>query len=140
MFHGDRNQMRAFFCQVYAKMQQGPLIDPLEQQLAAVIDAHPEYHSLLQHPEAVGEQDFSVENGQTNPYLHMAMHLSIREQTSTDRPSGIRAAYEGLVARHGPHEAEHRMMECLGKALWEAQRSNSLPNELNYLECVKTLA
>ncbi|MGV6859021.1 MAG: DUF1841 family protein [bacterium] len=139
MFHGDRNQMRTFFCQVYAKMQQGPLVDPLEQQLGTIIDAHPEYHELLKQPEAVASQDFTPENGQVNPYLHMAMHLSIGEQTSTNRPPGIRLAFQQLSSKHGQHEAEHRMMECLGKALWEAQRSNSLPNELNYLECVKTL-
>ncbi len=139
MFHGDKNQMRAFFCTVYAKMQQGPLIDPLEQQLGEVIAAHPEYHAQLDDSKVVAGQDFTVENGKTNPYLHMAMHLSIREQTATDRPPGIQKAYNMLVTSLGTQKAEHKMMECLGKALWEAQRSNSVPDELSYLVCVRSL-
>jgi hypothetical protein len=31
------------------------------------------------------------------------------------------------------------MMECLGQALWNAQRSNQMPDEAIYLDCLQKL-
>jgi hypothetical protein len=140
MFGNDRNQLRQFYCDIWARRQRGESLDPLAAQIAAVIDAHPEYHALLTDPEAALGAEYTPEMGQTNPFLHMGMHLAIREQVSTDRPAGIRAAYQLMLARHGEHEAEHHIMECLGKALWEAQRAGREPDEALYLECVRQLA
>lgn len=140
MFGNDRNQLRRFYCDVWARRQRGEDLDPLATQIAAVIESHPEYQALMTDPDAALSAEYTPEMGQSNPFLHMGMHLAIREQVSTDRPTGIRAAYQLLIARYGDHEAEHRMMECLGKALWEAQRSGSTPDEVAYLECVRMLA
>jgi hypothetical protein len=68
------------------------------------------------------------------------MHLSIREQAGTDRPPGIRAIHQRLSSRLGAMEAEHRMIECLGRSLWEAQRAGTLPDETAYLDCLRSLA
>ena len=104
-----------------------------------MVAAHPEYHGLLEDGEAGIDADWTPEGGQTNPFLHMALHLAIREQVSTDRPPGIAAEHARLAARHGVHEAEHLMLEALGEALWRAQRNNSPPDEVSYLESLKRL-
>ena len=68
------------------------------------------------------------------------MHLAIREQVGTDRPPGIRAIHAALARRLGDvHEAEHRMIECLGEALWNAQRAGTAPDETAYLEALRRL-
>jgi len=37
------------------------------------------------------------------------------------------------------HALEHAMLECLGEALWTAQRNGLPPDEAAYLECLKRL-
>ncbi|MDX1609380.1 MAG: DUF1841 family protein, partial [Halofilum sp. (in: g-proteobacteria)] len=58
-----------------------------------------------------------------------------------DRPAGIRALIEQLALHLGDlHEAEHRLMEPLGEAMWRAQRAGgSAPDEQAYLEQVRKL-
>lgn len=136
---GNRDQIRQMYCSVFTKMQSGEACDPLEQQIAAVISEHPEYHPLLESSDSALGKDFTPESGQSNPFLHMGMHLGIREQVSTDRPSGIQAAYANLVNSLGTIEAEHRIMDCLGQSLWEAQRHGQPPNELQYLDCIRKI-
>lgn len=140
MFGNDRTQMRRMFTDSWKKFQQKQPMEPLEQLITEIITQHPEYHNMLAQPDAVLDKDYQPEQGQTNPFLHMAMHISIREQISTNRPQGISELYQQLTIRSGaPHEAEHQMMECLGQMLWEAQRNNRMPDEQDYLECVKKL-
>ena len=70
----------------------------------------------------------------------MGMHLAIREQVSTNRPAGIRDVHARLASKLGDaHQAEHAMLECLGEALWQAQRNNTLPDETAYLESLNRL-
>lgn len=140
MFGQDRQQLRRFFQSAWSKRQAGQRLEPLEQLVTEVIAQHPEYQDALLGEDAL-EKDFSPDDGQTNPWLHMGMHISLGEQLGADRPPGIRDLYQKLTARHGdPHTAEHAMMDCLGIALWEAQRNNTAPDERAYLECVKKLA
>ncbi len=139
MFAQSRDETRQLFCTVFNKVQQSIALDPLEQQIADVINLHPEYHKLLADVNVSLKHEFTPEQGQTNPFLHMGMHLAIREQVSTDRPTGIREYYSQLLKKLGESETEHRMMECLGTSLWDAQRSNSLPDEQAYLECIHRL-
>ena len=112
-------------------------MEPLERLIVAVIEKHPEYHKHLESPEAILDKDFTPDGGQTNPFLHMGMHISLQEQISTDRPAGISALYRKLTKRTGdPHESEHMMMECLGQMLWEAQRARRMPDEKAYMDCL----
>lgn len=137
MFGNDRNQMRRAYADAWQKFQQGQPLQPLEQQIAEVIREHPEYHKLLNKIES----DFFPESGETNPFLHMGMHLAIREQMSTNRPAGIINCFQSLTSKAGDsHDAEHEMMECLGEALWQAQRNGTLPDETAYLACLKQRA
>ena len=112
-------------------------MEPLEVVVATIIELHPEYHGLVENPDSV-DKDYTPEMGETNPFLHMAMHISIQEQLSTRRPSGIEQLHQSILAKiNDPHETEHLMMECLGKMLWEAQSQNKTPDENDYLSCLK---
>lgn len=134
LFGNDRNELRKAYADAYEKFQQKLPLSPLEKQIAQVVNEHPEYHRQLSSL----HQDFLPETGQSNPFLHMGMHLAIREQLATNRPAGIRDCYQGLCLKQGSdHEAEHEMMECLGEAMWNAQRSGSMPDEQAYLDCLR---
>lgn len=113
-------------------------LEPLEQLVLEVILEHPEYHGYLEHEEESLDLDFAPERGISNPFLHMGMHIAIKEQVGTDRPAGIKERYRLLLNGRfsSAHELEHRMMECLGEALWVAQRNNTLPDDNAYLECI----
>lgn len=138
MFGQDRTQFRRFFAEAWRKRREGAPMEPLERLVAEVIALHPEYHRLLEDPERAIERDFPPEAGHTNPFLHLGMHISIREQAATDRPAGIADLRRRLALLRGDeHAAEHQMMECLGQALWEAQRANRAPDEAAYLECLR---
>lgn len=138
MFTQDRDAMRRYFLEAWRKAREGMPLEPLEAQIAAIVRAHPEYHALLDDADAALTRDFVPEGGQVNPFLHLSLHLAILEQVATDRPAGIRASYQRLAADTGnPHEAEHRIMDCLAESLWEAQRSGSEPDERAYLGCLQ---
>jgi hypothetical protein len=138
MFGGERDQMRQVFFEAWRKRQAGEAMEPLEQMVSSVEMAHPEYHKLLSDPEQGLSREFLPEDGATNPFLHMAMHISLLEQVSTDRPAGIGELYRRLCNRLGEtHEAEHQLMECLGRMLWEAQSANRMPDEAAYLDCIR---
>lgn len=136
---GSRDEVRQVYLDVWRKMQQQLLLEPMEALIADVIESHPEYHSLLDDNADIKQQEFTPEQGQTNPFLHMGMHIALREQAGTDRPAGIKSIYQRLLAAKGQHQAEHAMMECLGEALWNAQRNNQPADEASYLACLKRL-
>lgn len=133
IFGQDRNELRQMYADAWAKSQAGTVLSPLEAQIANVIAEHPEYHEVVKGN--IAESDFVVEEGQTNPFLHMGLHLALREQVSTNRPAGIADAHSRMSHKMGDlHEAEHRMIECLAETLWEAQSANQMPDESKYLE------
>ena len=136
MFGNDRTQLRKLFFDCWRLHQQGAPMDAMQQTIAQIIGMHPEYHALLDNPDNL-DKDYLPEQGETNPFLHMSMHIALHEQISTDRPAGISKAYQRLCEQTGSaHEAEHAMMECLGEALWKAQRNHQMPDEAAYLDCV----
>ena len=135
----SRDEIRQVYLRVWHKMQQRQLLEPMEALIADIIEIHPEYHALLDDSEGAGQQEFTPEQGQTNPFLHMGMHIALREQAGVDRPAGIKSQYDRLRARKGDHEAEHAMMECLGEALWTAQRNGTEPDQQKFLDCVSKL-
>jgi hypothetical protein len=141
MFFGqNRDELRRFYVQAWRKHQERLPIEPLEGMIIDIVALHPEYHALLADEEQALSHDYSPEQGQTNPFLHMGMHIAIREQLSTHRPAGINAAYESLLKQLGDvHQAEHRMMDCLGEAMWQAQRNHTAPDEGAYLACLQGL-
>lgn len=135
MFNPTREQVRQFFSEAWQKHQNKGVLTPLELIAMDWVHEHPEYHELLSDPDAVNA-DYSVEQGQTNPFLHLSMHLAIHEQVSIDQPPGIKAAYNRLIAQMTPHEAAHRIMDALGEIIWEAQRLNQPLDNERYLELI----
>jgi hypothetical protein len=135
----SRDEVRQVYLNVWHKMQQQLLLEPMEAMIADVIETHPEYHALLEDSADIKQRDFTPDQGQTNPFLHMGMHIALREQAGADHPRGIQDLYRRLISSKGQHEAEHAMMECLGQALWNAQRSHQAPDESAFLECLKKL-
>jgi hypothetical protein len=140
LFGQDRDQLRSYYCKAWKAHSEGMALDPLQKQIVTVIAQHPEYQSLLENPEQALGKDYLPEAGETNPFLHMGMHLGIREQIDTDRPPGIRMLYQHLLEQHGDaHELEHKMMECLAEMVWQSQKTGALPDEAHYLERLKSL-
>jgi len=140
MFSNDRNQMRQVFIDAWQKQQDGQPLEPLEEVIANIAGQHPEYHSLLEDSDAAMGKEYLPENGETNPFLHMGMHIAIHEQLSTNRPAGIASLFQQLIMQSGdPHHAEHQVMDCLGEMLWQAQRDQSMPDEAAYLDCLRKL-
>jgi len=141
MFGNDRNQIRQFYFTVWEKKKSGQLTEGLEQIVATVIDEHPEYHDLLNKPDNNLDRDWTPEQGQTNPFLHMGMHISIQEQLGSNRPPQIRELYQKMLGKFGnAHEVEHQMIECLGFAMWQAQATGKEPDLNQYLDCIRKLA
>lgn len=138
IFGQDKQELRQMYIDAWQKSRAGEILSPLEAQIAQVIADHPEYHSML--TSSVLEEEFTPERGVTNPFLHMGLHLAIREQIATDRPAGIAGILSRLRHKTGnPHTAEHQALDCLAETLWEAQRENVLPDENAYLERLQML-
>lgn len=135
----ERDKLRQFYVDVWQKTRTGSPMDALETMIARVIELHPEYHQMLSNQAHLGNE-YLPEMGETNPFLHMGMHLGLQEQVALDRPAGIQALYSTLGNQIGDvHRTEHAMMDCLAESLWQSQRNNSLPDEPAYLACLQNL-
>lgn len=140
IFNPTREEVRRFFCDTWKKRSDHQVLTPMEMIAGDWMQEHPEYHGLLLDPEKSLEQDYTPERGETNPFLHLSMHLSISEQISVDQPPGIRAIAEKLTEKLGSeHEAQHAIMECLGQVMWESQRDGGQLQPEKYLEALKSL-
>ncbi|MEW5768941.1 MAG: DUF1841 family protein [Pseudomonadota bacterium] len=138
MFNPSRDQVRDFFFQAWERFKAGQPLSGLERIAVAHITRHPEYHAVLDQPERYREREWLPEQGETNPFLHLSMHVSIDEQLSIDQPPGVKARYERLLAGLGDeHAAQHAVMDCLGEMLWRAQRDRLPPDGAAYLECLE---
>ncbi len=140
LFGQDRNQLRQFYCEAWRVHRAGEPLDPLQTQIAAVIVQHPEYQPLLETPDTTLERDYLPETGESNPFLHMGLHLAIQEQLTTNRPQGIRELFSSLLSKEGDHHRlEHQLMECLTEMIWRSQRDGAMPDEAKYLACIAAL-
>ena len=135
----SREQLRAVYRQAWSRHLAGLPLQPLEGQLVDLIEAHPEYQPLFA-TDGIVQSEFDAAGAQGNPYLHLALHMALREQIGTDRPAGVTLIHRRLSTRLGDaHTAEHRMMEVLAETLSEAQRSGLPPQESHYLERLRRL-
>ncbi|MEM6513565.1 MAG: DUF1841 family protein [Pseudomonadota bacterium] len=136
IFSQDRDALRMIVVDAWQKQLGGHPLSALEAQIASVVGEHPEYHDALNADQL--HEDYLPEQGRSNPFLHMGLHLAIREQVATDRPSGIRGVHLNLCRLHGDqHTAEHRMIDALAETLWEAQGKQ--PDEARYIERLRAL-
>jgi hypothetical protein len=129
----SREQLRAQYVDAWRKGREGLPLSPLEAMICDVVALHGEYHVLLEDAERAAGFEPDAAQAAQNPFLHMGLHLAIREQISIDRPAGIRETAGRLRARFGDHQGEHALMQVLGETLWEAQRSGRAPDERDYL-------
>jgi Domain of unknown function (DUF1841) len=141
MFQPSQQDVRRFFCETFRKDREGLALEPMQVLAAQWIGEHPEYHADLADVNAALAASWTVDSGQTNPFLHLSMHLTISEQCSIDQPRGIRQAVELLAARRDSlHDAHHEVMECLGEMVWASQRSGLPPDGHAYLDRVRQRA
>jgi hypothetical protein len=140
-FHDrDRSGLRRLYVEAWRRYRSGLPLEPLQHQIVAVIEQHPEYQSIVENESEALGRDFTPEAGQSSPFLHMGLHLAVRDQVATNRPPGITAIRTELTQQLGdPHEAEHRILERLGEALWLSQQTGQPPDELAYVESLRKL-
>ena len=137
MYKLSRHQSRQFFFDTWHKYNHQELLSDMEKIALSIILLHPEYHSILDDTERYQDKDYPPEMGNTNPFLHMSMHIAIKEQLSIDQPSGIRERFNRLQEKNkDEHETMHQIMECLAEMLWQAQRNQSAPDSSIYFECL----
>lgn len=137
-FSPSREQARRFFFDAWRKYRAGEPLQGLETVAVEVMLLHPEYHHVLDDPDRFLGHDYAPEEGRTNPFLHMSLHVAIEEQIAIDQPRGIRAEFERLLISRGDrHDALHVALECLGEVVWQAQRDGAAPDGARYLECLR---
>ena len=138
MFNPSRDEVREMFFAAWRKYRAGEPLAGIEALAIDVILLHPEYHEVLTHPARYRDRDYVDES---NPFLHMSLHVALEEQLSIDQPPGIRAAWDLLLERWGNrHDALHQALECLAETVWRAQRSQAAPDAAAYLECLAARA
>lgn len=136
-FNPSRDEARNFLFETWRKRRSKEILTPMEDLAAQLIGKHPEYFPVFEDPERYLEREYLPEQGEPNPFLHLMMHLAIEEQISIDQPPGIRTHFLRLTNQfESEHDAQHRMMECLGEMIWQAQRDNTTPDALVYLNCL----
>ena len=137
MFNPSREEVRQFFFNTWRKFRQREMLSAMEDMALEVILVHPEYQAMLDDTERHRDKDYLPEMDDTNPFLHMSMHIAIKEQLSIDQPAGIRKRFEYLLKETGnEHDAVHQVMECLAEMIWQAQRSPSAFDPSIYLDCL----
>jgi hypothetical protein len=135
MFNPSRDEVREVFFGAWRKYRQGAPLAGLESLALDVILQHPEYHAVLEAPQRYRERDYT---DQTNPFLHMSLHVALEEQLSIDQPPGIAHRFQVLLSKfHDRHKALHQALECLAETLWRAQRDATPPDAAAYLSCLE---
>jgi Domain of unknown function (DUF1841) len=139
MFNPSRDQARDFLFEAWRKYLARAPLTSLETIAVDIIAKHPEYHPQFDRRDQFVDRDYTPENGETNPFLHISMHIAIQEQIAIDQPRGIRAAHEQLAQKLGNAlAAEHQIMDCLAEMIWQAQQTKSGPSAEIYLRCIGT--
>jgi hypothetical protein len=89
-------------------------------------------------PARYRDKDYTDES---NPFLHMSLHIALEEQLSIDQPPGIRRLLTEIERVKGErHSALHEAIECLAETVWRAQRDCAQPDAMAYLECLRKRA
>ena len=136
MFSQDRKKQREYLADSWQKYINNMPLEPLEKQLVSIIEIHPEYHDLIGNI----DNEYFPEQGEVNPFLHINLHLALRDQLSTNQPKGIKSVHQKLINLHDdPHTVEHLMMECIAEMLYLSQKNNTAIDQESYLNCIISL-
>lgn len=126
------------FFATWRKYRAGEPLAGIEALALEAILLHPEYHPVLDAPERYRDRDYVEE---TNPFLHMSLHLALMEQLSIDQPPGIAGLFREMEIRKGErHAALHEALECLAETVWRSQRDGLPPDARAYLACLEKRA
>jgi len=129
-----RDQLRLAYSDAWRKHLAGSPLTSLEAMLSDVIGLHPEYQALVKDGDAARAFEPGAAAAVENPFLHMGLHMAVREQVAIDRPPGVRDLHRRLQAQCGDlHGAEHILMEALAETLWESQSAGRPADEGHYL-------
>jgi len=140
IFGQDRNELRKMYFDTWQKHRNKNVMSPLESLIADVISLHPEYHAMLESVDENSNKDFNVEDGQMNPFLHLGLHIAIREQVQASNPPIASETYQRLLANgQDQHSVEHAMLDCLAEIIWQSQKDNTVPDQNIYNEKLQQL-
>ncbi len=135
----SRDALRKAYVEAWAKARAGVPLSPLEALLADVIALHPEYHATIEDLEDTLGHAGNAAGDAENPFLHLGLHVAVREQLAIDRPPGVAAIHRRAIAILGDaHAADHLLADALGRTLWEAQRAGLAPDERRYLALARS--
>ena len=138
MFEPTRDQARDTFFAAWRKYREGRPLVGIEALALDVILLHPEYHGALDDPGRTRDKDYPDES---NPFLHLSLHMALEEQLSIDQPPGIVRRFHDLISRFPErHKALHQALECLAETVWRAQRDGAPPDAAAYLDCLAARA
>jgi len=136
VFFQDRKKQREFLAKSWQKYTSNKPLEPLEEQLVSIIKIHPEYHNLVGNIDS----EYFPEQGEVNPFLHINLHLALRNQLSINQPKGIREAHQKRTNQYKDHHiVEHLMMECIAEMIYLSQKSNTTMNQESFLNCLTSL-
>jgi hypothetical protein len=136
VFSSDRSAQRKFLAKSWEKYKANQLLEPLELQLAKIIEKHPEYQEIINNLDT----EYFPEQGKINPFLHINLHLSLQDQLSLDQPKGIKKIYNSLVKKiKDTHRVEHIMMEQIAEMIFNSQKNNKPMDQEQYLRSLKEL-
>lgn len=141
MFNPSREQARRFLFDTWRRYRSGKPLEGAARTALEVMLMHPEYRPLLEDPERNLDRQWGPDSGESNPFLHLSLHLAVEEQLAIGQPFGLREVFDALAASHGdPHEARHALLECLGETIWRAQRQGGPLDTQGYLDCARRRA
>jgi len=136
VFSQDRKKQRKFLADTWQKYTKNKPLEPLEKQLVSIIEIHPEYHNLIGNIDS----EYFPEQGKVNPFLHIYLHLALRDHLSINMPKGIKEVHQKLINQHkDSHVVEHLMMECIAEMIYISQKNNTALDHENYLNCITRL-
>jgi hypothetical protein len=136
VFFQDRKKQREFLANSWQKYTSNKTLEPLEQQLVSVIKIHPEYHNLIGNIDS----EYLPEQGGVNPFLHINLHLALRDQLSINQPKGVKEVHQKLIDQYkDPHVVEHLMMECIAEMIYISQKNNTTMDQESFLNCITSL-
>lgn len=138
MFNPTRDQVRDFFFETWRKYRAGAPLEGLETVALQVLLLHPEYHPVLENRDRSAAREYFPESGETNPFLHLSLHLALEEQLSIDQPPGVAQRFQDLLAKSGErHDTLHQAIDCLAEMVWRSRKDKAPPDAGLYLGCLE---
>ena len=136
MFFQDRKSQREFLAKSWQKYTSNIPLEPLEERLVSIIEIHPEYQDLITNIDS----EYFPEQGEINPFLHINLHLALKDQLSLNEPNGVREVHQKLIYHFkDQHVVEHLMMECIAEMIYISQKNNTTMDQESYLNCITSL-